>query len=140
MLSVRQRLFAEAREQGLGITASAIQAGCPEKTAAQAGSRLDKHPAVIQHRERLRLGPPSAESRPQAVVEPQTKDPKEYLESVVASPTEDPRIKLEAAKALLPYTHKKLGDSGKKEQRRNAAAAGAEAGKFARRPRLSVVK
>ena len=40
--------------EGLGIRDAAIFAGCPEKTASQAGSRLEKHANVVAHLARLK--------------------------------------------------------------------------------------
>lgn len=48
-------------------------------------------------------------------------DPKEFLMSIVGDECADPRVRIDAAKALLPYTHPKLGEGGKKEQRNEEA-------------------
>ena len=57
-------------------------------------------------------------------------DPKEFLLSIVSDECADPRVRIDAAKALLPYMHPKLGEGGKKEERANAAKKVA-GGKFA---------
>ncbi len=57
-------------------------------------------------------------------------DPKEFLRAVMNDRQEDRKMRLQAAVALLPYEHQKLGESGKKEQKdKEAAAAGR--GRFA---------
>jgi len=46
-----------------------------------------------------------------------------YLHAVVADESADPRLRLDAAKALLPYVLKKPGTVGKKQQAQEAAEA-----------------
>ncbi len=138
MLTEQQRKYAEARFAGLGKKDSALAAGCPAKSASQAGSRLEKHPNVVAHLARLKAA--ESESIPAAGVDappPGLKDegefyedPKEFLRAVMNDRQEDRKMRLQAAVALLPYEHQKLGESGKKEQKdKEAAAAGR--GRFA---------
>ena len=71
--------------------------------------------------------------RPKKVVPPveiAESDPKAFLMGVVADVSIDPRIRIDAAKALLPYLHPKVGEGGKKDARANAAKRVGE-GKFA---------
>ena len=65
-----------------------------------------------------------------------TGDAKAFLETVVRGDVLPTPAQLDAAKALLPYQHKKLGESGKKEQKQDEA--GKVAGRFAQAaaPRL----
>ena len=53
-------------------------------------------------------------------------DAKEFLIQVMNSGT--PTMRLDAAKALLPYQHAKVGEVGVKEKRQQAAAEVASAG------------
>lgn len=139
VLTIRQRLFAEARVLGLSMTDAAIKAGCPEKSARKAGSRLDKHPAVKAAIARLEAAKADPRSVPPEEV---TTDPKEHLQAILKNPLADPKLKLEAAKALLPYVHKKLGDQGKKEQQQERAGEVAGRGRFGPQqpPTLRAVK
>ncbi len=41
-LTEQKRRYAAARLSGMGKKAAAIEAGCPERTAAQAASRYEK--------------------------------------------------------------------------------------------------
>lgn len=68
-------------------------------------------------------------------------DPKVFLKAVMNDTESSARLRIDAAKALLPYEHAKAGASGKKDAAAEAAKA-ASAGKFkpAAPPRLSVVK
>ncbi len=63
-------------------------------------------------------------------------DSKEFLERVVRGEMIPNAAQLDAAKALLPYQHRKLGETGKKEQKNDEAAK--VAGRFsqATAPRL----
>ena len=60
-------------------------------------------------------------------------DPKAFLIALMNDVTQDTRIRSDAAKALLPYVHQKLGEGGKKDQKQDAAAKVA-GGKFAAAP------
>lgn len=136
-LTEQQRKYAEARMTGLSIREAAIAAGCPQKSASQAGSRLEKHPNVQGHLARLKAH--ESDTNPAAgrdVASPEQRgagiydDPKEYLVSVMNDRFADRKTKMQAAIALLPFTHQKLGEGGKKDQQGKAAEA-AGRGRFA---------
>ena len=48
-------------------------------------------------------------------------DPKKFLVDLMNSPEADVRMRVDAAKALMPFVHQKLGEGGKKEERQEAA-------------------
>ena len=58
-------------------------------------------------------------------------DPLEFLISIFSDPVEDIKLRLDAAKAALPYFHGKVAEKGKKETKAEAARDGAKSGKFA---------
>lgn len=59
-------------------------------------------------------------------------DPLKFLTDVMNDVSADARLRADAAKALMPYMHKRLGEAGKKEE---AADAAKKAGnKFAVQP------
>lgn len=61
-------------------------------------------------------------------------DPLEYLKSVWMDERADDKLRLDAAKAGLPYIHGKVADKGKKQtQEEEARAAATSGGKFATR-------
>ena len=67
-------------------------------------------------------------------------DPKNFLLTVMNDEEADPRLRMDAAKALLPFVHQKLGEGGKKDARLDSAKK-AGAGKFsAAAPPLRLVK
>jgi len=66
---------------------------------------------------------------PLKVVVPAMDDPKAFLAAVMNDGEADARLRTEAAKALMPYVHAKLGEGGKKDNRK-AAAQSVLRGKF----------
>jgi phage terminase small subunit len=61
---------------------------------------------------------------------PPHEDPKVFLLALMNNQEADIKIRAEAAKALMPFTHAKPGEVGKKDERKEAAKK-AGAGKFA---------
>lgn len=146
MITHQQRLYAENRAKGLGKKAAAVAAGCPEKSASQAASRYEKSPDVIAHMERIGFDP-SKKSKP--AVKPKSKKPDqtsdaealaaqklqaraescgsgfdcplEYMKHLMNAESEDPKLRLDASKALASFTIAKPGEKGKKEERQEAA-------------------
>ena len=55
-------------------------------------------------------------------------DPLEHLKAVWMDVREDPKLRLDAAKAAMPYIHGKVADKGKKETKTDEAKAAAKAG------------
>lgn len=66
-------------------------------------------------------------------------DPKVFLLAVMNDTTLDGKVRLDAAKALMPYVHQRLAEGGKKDARHDAARKVSK-GKFApaAAPRLVV--
>jgi phage terminase small subunit len=56
-------------------------------------------------------------------------DPKEFLLIVMNNMSLDDRLRIDAAKALMPFMHTKRGEGGKKDERQEAAK-NAGRGKF----------
>jgi len=145
----QQRLYAEARFHGLTKKDAALAAGCPEKTASQAGSRLERHPNVVAHLARLKAN--ESDSTPGAgrdplppgvdVSGPIYDDPMDLLKAEMNNRLLDPKTRIQAASALLPYVHQKLGESGKKEKA-DDAARNITTGRFkpVAPPQLSLIK
>lgn len=178
-LTPKKRAFIAALRGGASNRDAAIAAGCPEKSASAAGSRLAKDPDVVAELNKLRalgllsgdvkadvkgdvkgeaVGPardsPSAdpEADAQSVEgewEPagfdlsqalSHKDPKDFLLAVMNDMGTEAKLRVDAAKALMPFVHPRKGESGKKEQAKEKAADAAS-GKFgARRGPLRSVK
>ncbi len=128
-LTERKRLFAKAREEGKNCRESAIAAGCPEKTANQAGSRYERDPDVVALRRSIKAGIIGETGEDPYGFE-KADDPKKFLRQVMNCAIAEMRDRLDAAKALLPYEHRKLGEMGKKEVKDEAAKEQANQGNF----------
>lgn len=143
MLTEKKRLYAVARESGKSIKDSAIWAGCPEKTAAQAGSRMEKDADVIACRARLKSGDSShgkEPEKPKALKEvaptselTTTDDPIKFMAQIMNDGLQDPRLRLDAAKALASFTVAKPGEKGKKQGKQERAESTAK-GRFGAAP------
>jgi phage terminase small subunit len=136
-LTGKKRAFADAVLAGLSNKEAAIRAGFSEKTASAAGSRNVKDPDVKAYLDQRRRPPefagastpPALGHADEAFDIPPTADPVEFLTKVMNEPAADLRLRIDAAKAMLPFKHKKLGEGGKKEEK-DAAAKAAGGGRF----------
>ena len=139
-LTEKKKKFAHAHLDGMDNKQAAIFAGYSPETASQAGSRLAKDPDVVAHIERLKINTEvKAETKP----EPRpiiTKkdietagsraDPLRFLEEIWTDPVEDMKLRMDAAKAALPYFHGKVAEKGKKETKADEAKKATQGGKF----------
>lgn len=77
---------------------------------------------------------------PTLLTVPDTSDPVQFMLSVMRDTTADARLRLDAAKALMPFMHIRKGGGGKKDEQQ-AAAQKAATGKFApgKPPRLATI-
>ena len=161
-LTAKSKAFAQAVVDGMSNKDAAISAGYSEKTAMQQGSKLAKLPEVIAYIEKLTSAKKltSSKEKPTGNVQvvkvekiesgPEQvhgqfvgrdevaigshEDPLEYLKSVWMDDQADGKLRLDAAKAGLPYVHGKVADKGKKQtQEEEARAAAKSGGKFATR-------
>lgn len=143
-LTAKKKAFAQSKHDGADNKQAAIFAGYSPESASQAGSRLAKDPDVIAHIERLKI---NTEVKVDSKPEPRpiiTKkdietagnraDPLKFLEEIWTDPVEDMKMRMDAAKAALPYFHGKVAEKGKKEsQVDDAKAAATGGGKYATR-------
>lgn len=162
MLTVKKKKYAEARLRGLNINDSAIEAGCPEKTARQAGSRMERDKDVLAAMGRIAAVAEVAKpAKEKSVKQEKTKqtarpapvpdtvyipapvedgDPIAFMTAMMNDVEADPKLRLDAAKAKAMFTVAKPGETGKKEEK-NKAAGKAATGRFSTaKPPLSVVK
>ncbi|MBU9154196.1 terminase small subunit [Burkholderia gladioli] len=142
-LNSKKRAFADAVLAGKSNRDAAIAAGYSVATASQAGSRLVKDKDVVLYLAANRLESESKESRqPKAVDARQPPpdfdpnsvtnftDPKAFLIAAMNDGRTEPKLRVDAAKALLPFMHQKLGEGGKKDAQKDAAKK-AGGGRFA---------
>ena len=150
-LNARKRAFADALAQGKSQRQAALAAGYVNNADSldKTGYRLVRDPDVIAYLERThgrttaetpqpeKVKTPSAPKPPKVSSEPAPRhdgegwveDPMEYLKRVMNDPLEDPKLRADAAKALMPFIHQRQGETGKKEQKQ-AAAEQTNTGRF----------
>ncbi len=125
-LTGKKRAFADAVLAGFSNKEAAIRAGYSAATAAQAGARLVKDKDVAAH---LASNKKAAPGAPVVAASPPPpaptfdinavlmhSDPRAFLLAAMNDAALEAKLRIDAAKALMPFTHKKLGEGGKKEQ------------------------
>ncbi|SDV49809.1 terminase small subunit [Chitinasiproducens palmae] len=137
-LTAKKRLFAAAVLAGKSNRDAAIAAGYSPATASAAGSRLVKDKDVVawltEHRKkpaaRVKSKPGAAAEEAQAVALPAGfdldailtfSDSKAFLIAAMNDARAEQKLRIDAAKALLPFQHAKKGEVGKKDQRNEDA-------------------
>lgn len=146
MLSNKKyELFAQNMAAGQNQTESCINAGYSKNGAAVAASRLMKNPAILARIKELQAQPEglnktlnkdvnninkavksaSADLPAQTVPD---NDPMLFLGMVMNDEEWEPKLRIDAAKALMPYTHARIGEAGKKETALDAAIEQSRAG------------
>jgi phage terminase small subunit len=139
-LTAKKKAFAQAKFDGANNKEAAIFAGCSPETASQAGSRMVKDSDVIAQLERLKnVKDVNKDVKPNSKPIVTKKDidnvgsqadPLKFLEEIWTDPVEDMKLRMDAAKAALPYFHGKVADKGKKESKTDEAKKAAQSGKF----------
>lgn len=147
-LTPKKRAFVDAVRGGASNRDAAIAAGCPEKTASAAGSRLAKDKDVVAELHKLNaLFPVNGDVKPVKAepppVQPDSaepedgpagfdlgralihRDPKDFLLAVMNDLESEAKLRVDAAKALMPFVHQRKGEGGKKEQAKEKASQAA---------------
>lgn len=113
---------------------AAIKAGYSKAGAEVAASRLLRHPKVAEALKKARKPAPEAPRDEPAqpfnlATVMQHKDPRAFLLAAMNDTDLEPKLRVDAAKALMPFEFAKKGEGGKKEQQEDAAKK--VAGRFA---------
>lgn len=141
----KKRLFADAVLAGKSNRDAAIAAGYSAATASAAGSRLVKDKDVVAClAERRKKGAGGAKKPPTAEDLAMTSaavsagfdlnailtfsDPKAFLLAAMNDQSTEQKLRIDAAKTLMPFVHAKVGEQGKKDAK--TAAAKKAASKF----------
>lgn len=145
-LTGKKRLFAEALLAGKSNKLAALAAGYSAASASAAGSRLAKDKDVLAHLARKTAKAANAEHQPLPetnVDESATafdlsaalahRDPRAFLLAAMNDVMLEPKLRIESAKALMPFEFAKKGESSGKKEEAAAKAKAAGAGKFGRR-------
>ncbi len=140
-LTDKKRRFVQALQSGLSGAKAAIHAGYSENGAAVAASRLMKDKDVQEALGRVnqvnKLKEEAAAAGKEISLPDLGKlysDPLEFLKAVANDPEQDMKLRVEAAKAWVPYVHGKIGEQGKKDAKKQAADKAASGGRFAPPP------
>lgn len=140
-LTPKKRAFADALRGGASNKEAAISAGYAASSAAQAGARLAKDPHVLAELARTGFNKkvkPKKKSEKAAVpacaVEQEDdepgfdltraltfSDPKAFLMATMNDFQAEPKLRVDAAKALMPFIHPRKGEAGKKVDQQEAA-------------------
>ena len=130
-LTGKKRLFAEALLAGKSNKEAALAAGYSAASASAAGSRLAKDKDVLAHQQRKAV----AAEKPKEVAPAEAaplgsfdlsqalahRDPRAFLLAAMNDVLLEPKLRIDAAKALMPFEFAKKGEGGKKEQQADAA-------------------
>ena len=132
----RKRRFIAALIGGASNKDAAIEAGYSPNGAASIGCRLAKNKDVvaeIARKQHLEQAKEAAKEHGKRInldaVSKMYNDPQDFLRALMNDGGEDMRLRVDAAKALMPYIHERKGEGGKKEAKQKAAEK--VAGKFA---------
>jgi len=149
-LTGKKRAFADAVLAGFSNKEAAIRAGYSEASAGPAGSRLVKDKDIAAYLAANRKDVPVAgKATPPPPAPVPTfdinaallhTDPKAFLTAAMNDGALDPKLRIDAAKALMPFTHNKLGEGGKKDQKNEEAKKVASRFAAAVPPKLKAVK
>lgn len=134
LLNDKQELFAQNMAAGQNQAESCINAGYSKNGAAAAASRLMRNPEILARIEELRTQSAglnnhvkSSHAAIPAQMAPDN-DPMLFLEKVMNDKNWPPKLRVDAAKTLMPYVHARIGEAGKKETALDAAIEQSRAG------------
>ena len=140
-LTPKKRAFADALRGGASNKEAAIAAGYSASSASAAGSRLAKDPHVLVAlaagtvNKNVKAQPPTKQAKPELSDARDEEDgpafdlsraltftdPKAFLIAAMNDPEAEAKLRVDAAKALMPFMHQRKGETGKKEEKLNEA-------------------
>jgi phage terminase small subunit len=144
-LNDKQELFALSVAAGLNQTEACINAGYSRNGAAAAACRLMKNQTVLARIEELKKQQNGLNKNINKIVNndvntdvnsvnavksvsPPSDDPLQFLLKVMNDEDLPPKLRVDAAKALMPYKHGRIGETGKKEAAMDFAIEKSRAG------------
>lgn len=144
-LNDKQELFALNVAAGINQTEACVNAGYSRNGAAAAACRLMKNQAVLTRIEELKnqqnrlnkninkivnndVNTDVNPVNPVKSVSPPSDDPLQFLVMVMNDDSWPHKLRIDAAKTLMPYKHGRIGETGKKEAARDVAIEKSRAG------------
>lgn len=146
-MTEKQQRYVEARASGSKKIDAARYAGYAgrDSVLSVAASKLEAQPAIRNAIARAKKGAAKAEVAQEsddkfAVMKPSYQSSLSLMQDCYNNPKLPPSLRFEAAKQALPYEHAKIGEKGKKEDRKDRANEVAQ-GRFATKqpPKLRAV-
>ncbi|ANY85978.1 terminase small subunit [Pseudomonas putida] len=126
-----------AKLRALGLMPPDVKAHVKTKDASEPSTQAESETEPAAAKDDHAAPEPAGFDLMQALLH---RDPKDFLLSVMNDLGSEPKLRVDAAKALMPFIHPRKGESGKKDQAQ-AKAEQAATGKFgARRGPLRSVK
>lgn len=110
----KEREFAIAVAMGVEPALAAMSAGYPEFGIEQTVKKLMGSLEIKAYISSYRANGCAPDFGDQRGVAGGYKDPLAFLEAVMDNPHVDIRLRIDAAKTIMPFKHSKLGDEGKK--------------------------
>lgn len=140
-LTPKKRAFADALRRGASNKEAAIAAGYSASSASAAGSRLAKDPHVLAAlasstvNKNVKAKQPAKQAKPDQPALGDDEDgpafdlsraltftdPKAFLIAAMNDPKAEAKLRVDAAKALMPFMHQRKGETGKKEEKQTEA-------------------
>lgn len=148
-LTEMQQSYVDHRAQGLRQREAAVAAGYSAPTADKQASALERREdikkAIAKARKSLRAGgvdvPKEEEltERQKLQQMPREKyaDPIDFLTDLMNHKHHPVAMRMDAAKQLLPYTHARIAEKGKKESKKDRAAELSGGGKVGSKPKFA---
>ncbi|PIT18278.1 terminase small subunit [Snodgrassella alvi] len=141
-LNDKQELFALNVAAGINQTEACVNAGYSRNGAAAAACRLMKNQAVLARIEELKKqqnrlnkninkivnNDINTDVNPVKSASPPSDDPLQFLVMVMNDDSWPHKLRIDAAKTLMPYKHGRIGETGKKEAARDVAIEKSRAG------------
>ncbi|MCO6506237.1 MAG: terminase small subunit [Snodgrassella sp.] len=141
-LNDKQELFALNVAAGINQTEACVNAGYSRNGAAAAACRLMKNQAVLARIEELKKQQNRLNKNINKIVNndvntdvnpvksglPPNDDPLQFLVMVMNDDNWPHKLRIDAAKTLMPYKHGRIGETGKKEAARDVAIEKSRAG------------
>lgn len=118
-----------AKLRALGLMPPDVKADVKAKQASEPSARAEPATEPAPSKGEHAAPEPAGFDLMQALLH---RDPKDFLLSVMNDLESEPKLRVDAAKALMPFVHPRKGESGKKDQAQ-AKAEQASTGKFGTR-------
>jgi len=130
-LTEKQRAFVANKAAGVPNRDAALAAGYSATSADVQAANMLRRPHIRDAIKKAQVPGVASES---AISGKHYADPMTFLQDIMNNAKLPDAVRIDAARNLLPYQHARIGEKGKKEQRKEAAV-----GHAARGPRVPLI-